>query len=485
MMRFLTFIFLVGLSDIFAQPISLHPDNPHYFLYNNKITPLITSGEHYGSVLNLDFDYITYLNTLKQDNLNLTRIFTGSYVEKPGAFGISENTLAPMPAKFLAPWMRTDQSGYYLGGNKFDLDKWDEAYFSRLRDFVKQASDRKIIVEVTLFSSMYGDEGWLASPFHKNNNTNIKDTATRQQVNTLHVSSINTYQINMVKKIVQSLNEFDNVIYEIQNEPWADNGIIVGNTFQLDPTTDTWMNNLEIASDQSLAWQRMIVNGITSTERKLPKKHLIAQNFANFYQDLSTIQDKISPDVSLYNFHYNHPKAAFLNFHFNKALGFDESGFAGSTDSIYRRQAWRWMLSGGGQFDGLDYSFTVSTPQGTTIQKAPGGGSPTFRKQLSYLKSALDKLNLATARPDTTSFVTKDQMTSKSYCLFDNETYLIYIVGGQKVSLACSLPSGKYAATWFDPKTNKVIRTNTLEGKTTVLTSPFYKEDISLILKKK
>ena len=38
------------------KPISLHPDNPHYFLFRGKPTVLITSGEHYGAVLNLDFD---------------------------------------------------------------------------------------------------------------------------------------------------------------------------------------------------------------------------------------------------------------------------------------------------------------------------------------------------------------------------------------------------------------------------------------------
>jgi len=36
-----------------AQPISLHPENQHYFLYKNKPTVLITSGEHYGGTVAL------------------------------------------------------------------------------------------------------------------------------------------------------------------------------------------------------------------------------------------------------------------------------------------------------------------------------------------------------------------------------------------------------------------------------------------------
>src|SRR5215831_17082599 len=55
-----------------AKPPALHPDNPHYFLFRGRPTVLITSGEHYGAVLNLDFDYRTYLKTLEADGLNLT-----------------------------------------------------------------------------------------------------------------------------------------------------------------------------------------------------------------------------------------------------------------------------------------------------------------------------------------------------------------------------------------------------------------------------
>ena len=59
----LTSIFIVPAMLMAQKPITLHPQNPHYFLYKDKPTVLITSGEHYGAVLNLDFDYVKYLNT--------------------------------------------------------------------------------------------------------------------------------------------------------------------------------------------------------------------------------------------------------------------------------------------------------------------------------------------------------------------------------------------------------------------------------------
>ena len=75
------------------RPLSLCPDNPHYFLFRGKPTVLLTSGEHYGAVLNLDFDAISYLDELKARKFNLTRTFSGTYREDPSAFGIVENTL--------------------------------------------------------------------------------------------------------------------------------------------------------------------------------------------------------------------------------------------------------------------------------------------------------------------------------------------------------------------------------------------------------
>ena len=80
------------------KPLALHPDNPHYFLFRGKPAVLITSGEHYGAVLNRDFDYVPYLKELQARKFNLTRTFSGVYREIPGSFGIVDNTLAPCAA---------------------------------------------------------------------------------------------------------------------------------------------------------------------------------------------------------------------------------------------------------------------------------------------------------------------------------------------------------------------------------------------------
>ena len=124
-------LLIAGTAPAFAahEPIALHPENPHYFLWRKKPTLLLTSAEHYGAVINSDFNFSRYLQTLASQRMNMTRTFVGSYVEPAGAFNITSNTLAPRAGKFIAPWARSSEPGYPNGGNKFDLNKWNEDYF--------------------------------------------------------------------------------------------------------------------------------------------------------------------------------------------------------------------------------------------------------------------------------------------------------------------------------------------------------------------
>ena len=118
-----------------SQPIRLHPANPHYFLFRGKAVALITSGEHYGAVLNRDFDYRRYLATLEADGLNYTRLFTGSYVEVPAkSFGILHNDLAPDPdlPEDTRLWAAlVHASGGVWGGCVYDPDAIINALMSK------------------------------------------------------------------------------------------------------------------------------------------------------------------------------------------------------------------------------------------------------------------------------------------------------------------------------------------------------------------
>src|SRR5437588_7105901 len=105
--------FLSALTGrLFAEPLAPHPENAHYFVFRKNPAVLVTSGEHYGAVLNLDFDYANYLATLAADKLNLTRTFPGCYAEPEGAdqaFKIERNTLAPAKGRLICPWARSSE----------------------------------------------------------------------------------------------------------------------------------------------------------------------------------------------------------------------------------------------------------------------------------------------------------------------------------------------------------------------------------------
>ena len=80
-------------SSATAPPISLHPDNPHYLLFRGRPTVLVGSTEHYGAVLNRDFDYVKYLNELKAGGLNLTPAMAAiNMISTPGTKRISSGS---------------------------------------------------------------------------------------------------------------------------------------------------------------------------------------------------------------------------------------------------------------------------------------------------------------------------------------------------------------------------------------------------------
>ena len=416
-------IFFVSPFATHAAPIRLHPDNPRWFEWRGKAVALITSAEHYGAVLNPDFDFRRYLETMQRDGMNYTRLFAGSYVEPQGAFGIERNTLAPARGKFLAPWARSDQPGYAGGGNKFDLDRFSPEYLARLKEYISEAGRRGIVVELTIFCSTYGDPQWALHPFNPTNNVQAVAVPDWKKLHTIPASETHSsrgneahstsgsqslltsaatgiYQERLTRWLVRELNGFDNLFFEIQNEPWADNHTMGDfiNPYLSDKYS--FPNAIEVTSAESVAWQRAIAAVITEEERKLPQRHLIAQNIANFRLALN--DGDLVPEAGIIHFHYAYPEAVDWNRGLNRVIGYDETGFAGNKDETYRRQAWNFVMNGGAVFNNLDYSFTTGHEDGAdTANKAPGGGSPALRRQLKVLSDFLHRFDLAKLQPDS------------------------------------------------------------------------------------
>ena len=441
-----------GVEANTTRPIRLHPRNPHYFQFRGKAIDLITSGEHYGALINADFDYRKYLATLHKDGLNYTRLFPGSYIEVPRvSFGIQRNTLAPGPGRLLVPWARSATPGYANGGNKFDLEKWDGEYFRRLHDLLAEAARLGIVVEISLFSSQYGDAQWEISAFNPGNNVNGTDAIDWKKINTLENGNLLEFQQRYTRKLVREVNAFDNVIFEIQNEPFADRPVLNGviNPYLFSSARNTFPNTIETADGASIAWQTRVAQWIISEETTLPNRHLIAQNYSDFGLPVQTLV----PGVSMVNFHYAFPWAVSANYGLKTVISYDETGFLGREDGNYRRQAWNFMLSGGSAFDGLDYSFSVGHEDGTdTEPNGPGGGSPAFRRQLGVLSKFLRSFDLTVLTPDNHTVIHSGGCYARVLSNPGHQ-YAIYLDGDGPVEMALDLPRGDYSGEWTDPST--------------------------------
>jgi hypothetical protein len=448
------FFVVTAQAEPTFNPIELHPENPHYFLWRGKPTVLITSGEHYGGVLNRAFNYRKYFETLELLGFNLTRTFSGAYCEPFGAFNIQNNTLAPAEGQLICPWARSEQPGYANGGNKFDLTKWDPAYFQRLRDFVSEAGKHGIVVELVLFCPFYEDSMWKLSPMNVANNINGIGKMERTEAYTLKYPKLLAVQDAMVRRIVEELKDFDNLYFEICNEPYF-GGVM-------------------------LEWQAHIAETIAEAEAGFKAKHLIAQNIANKYQKIFDP----NPRVSIFNFHYTKPPNTVTdNYGLNRVIADDETGFAGSEPKPYRLEGWDFIITGGAVYDNLDYSFCVGHEDGTATINAPGGGGTVLHQQLEILSDFINSFDFIKMKPDNS--VIKGDVPEKATvrALVENgRAYAIYINGGCEAQLHIELPNGRYIAEWINTKTGNSDKEETFNhsGGNRMLLSPKYEDDIAL-----
>ena len=460
---------LPGLPS--SRPLALHPDNPHYFLFRDRPTILITSAEHYGAVLNLDFDFRHYLDELHACGLNHTRLWSGTYREYPGFFGIEENTLAPEPGRYLCPWLRSTAPGNRDGGAKFDLARWDSAYFERLKAFMQEASQRGIVVEMNLFCSIQNDDLWKINPMHAANNVQAIGTCGARDVYTLQHPELTAVQEAVTRQIVRELAGFDNLYYEVCNEPY--NGGV------------------------TQVWQDHIAKVIVETEQGLPHPHLISVNVANG----SVKVEQPNPAISLFNFHYcTPPDVVAVNAGLNKPIGQNETGCRGRDDATYRSEGWDFILSGGALYNNLDYSFSTVHPDGTAQVRNPGGGSRALRQQLKFLKDFIEGFDFLRLSPHP-SLLKGDlpkELTARVLAE-PGKQYAIYITHAAlglpepiasthptQIELQLELAQGRYQVQWLNPTTGNLEASESLThpGGLARLRSPVFLEDIALSVKR-
>jgi hypothetical protein len=363
-----------------AQPVTIDERNPHYFSFEGKPVLLITSAEHYGAVVNGDFDFVRYLDALRSYGLNYTRIYPGYLFEPMGTFMVG-NTLGAKPASLVLPWARSNEPGYLLSGNKFDLDKWNPEYFARLRKFIAEAAKRDIVVEICLFNGQYSDT-WPLSPLYWENNIQGVGKVGFRDTQTLKDRQLVEREADYVRKIVAEVNAFDNVILEVCDEP-----------------------ALFTPPDEAGPWVAHMLHVTHDAENSLPKRHLIGQEFqggAGGPVDMAgDLADSIV--VTQYLWRTNSEEMGGLQgldreYWHNKPIEQNETNcypmYEGNAVADSRVESWEFMVGGGAGFNQLNGRFTSDDPAGNTPDNAQILGS------LHNLKKFLDSFDFAAMQPD-------------------------------------------------------------------------------------
>jgi hypothetical protein len=477
-------LFLLTSRFAWAEPIKVAPSNPHYYFFKGKPIILITSAEHYGAVINKDFDYLKYLDALRAHELNYTRFYPGAMFEPEGKF-MAGNTLGPKPNSLVVPWVRSSTPGYRLGGNKFDLDRWDPDYFSRFKDFLHQAERRGIMVEICFFNSQYEDT-WPLSPLSAGNNIQATGQCDWRRAQSLKGSDLVARQDDYVRKLTIEANAFDNVILEICDEPGH-----IGTGFEL-----------------SGPWVAHLTDIVLKTESALRNKHLLAQEVDGPLGgpvDFST-DPRISVIVGQYIWGDDHGemggmKGLDFKYKDDKPIEMNETGYfplwyQGDKVADSRVEAWEFIVGGGAGFNHLNGLFTVANPVG----KSPV--NERVLRALQNLHRFMSTFQFVRMKPDK-DFVVRGLSSPEFHRALSEsgKQYALYIhhsspkVGGSytvvpgryQEDVEIRLPVGRYQAEWVEPESGTVLSAVDLtnEGANCVLKTPDYRVDLALRIKRR
>jgi hypothetical protein len=475
----------------FAEPIRVCPANPHYFMREGKPFVLVTSDHHYGAVLDADFDFVAYLDYLAAAGMNLTRIYPGGMFEPTDKY-VAGNPLGPRPGRQVLPWARSSVIGAHPAlaepgqpSRKLDLDRWNPDYFVRLKAFVEHARQKGIVVEVAFFNGMYAD-AWPLMPLYRGNNVQGVGGYEAEECGLFTTADprnegVVRYQRAYVAKIAAELNAFDNVIYDLCDEP----------SLQGKPDGSI----VTLPDGDVVPWLYAMRDAFLEAEGALPKKHVLGQTVQNLSPDLSG-----EPWCDWLPTEYVRPAGAALekDYSARKPIVNVESDYFGhglvkpyTVDDV-RLEGW-WFLVGGGA--------GVINLNGEYHRGQERGGADTRERivpQRKVLKDFVDGFDLTPmARFGGVAGVPAGASASalaepgKQYALYlfhakdDGQwgAHFVATPGTYRDTLTLkAVPAGRYRLEWIDPASGGVRATDSVRwgGGDLALTTPSFSIDVAL-----
>lgn len=205
-------------------PLRVHATNPRYFTDGSGKAVFLTGAHTWANFQDIGvapiprFDYAAYLDMMLKHNHNFMRFW--HWLQGAYAPWTDEKMLVdPLP------YLRTGPGTALDGQPKFDLTKFNPVYFDRMRSRLIEARDRGIYAAVQLFQSFSEKkEGvpcdpWVAHPYNGANNINNLD-AEKSGSGTVDLNrdDVRELQAKYLRRVIDAVNDLDNVLYEVINE---------------------------------------------------------------------------------------------------------------------------------------------------------------------------------------------------------------------------------------------------------------------------
>jgi hypothetical protein len=412
-------------------PLAVSTVNPRYFSDPSGRVVYLTGAHTWNNLVDMDsqfpphaFNFDAYLDFLKAHNHNLIRLWAW---EVPRPNDEHDTPLRKVAAP--QPWRRTGPGTDVTGLPKFDLTKFDPAYFERLRTRVEAARDRAIYVIVMLFEgwSVQFSPGRLSHPFYGANNINETQYLTDlRDIYTLRHPQITRLQERYVQAVLETVNDLDNVLYEIANE----------------------------AGSYSTDWQYAMLRFVKCYESNQPNQHPVGMTYQYQGGINSTLFDSeadwIAPGPESGNYLSRPETATGL-----KVVISDSDHLEGSSlsDSL-------WVYKN--FFQGLN-----------TLYMDRYAGPDALNKDqdrfASEIRAAMGQVRLIATLFDVGDMVPDPGLATTGYALRGKSGIIVLAPDETRFNVDLRTMPAQVRLQWFDTVTGEVSEGGTMKGGRTVL----------------
>jgi hypothetical protein len=431
-------------------PLRVHPQNPRYFT-DDRGEVIYLTGSHtwtnlqdIGLINTPPFPYQEYLDFMQAHRHNFMRLWM---FEQPSHACWTEAEIYFTPL----PWERTGPEVATDGLPKFDLTAWNEDYFRRLRERLIAAGQRGIYAAVMLFDGWSlgvtgkGLDPWLVHPFNPVNNVqgvgpacSCWDNGKDATMHSLSNPQVLVHQEAYVRKVVDTVNDLDNVLYEIINEggntDWQVHMVELIHEYEHSkpchhPVGMTW--TMERRNDILYATPADWVSPISQPNWWNRTDYPLLEDFKD--DPPAADGGKVSlPDTDHLWGHGGNPMwvwKCFTRGHNPIFMDPWQGLYLESTEEIAP-----WTFTGGISKDQRDYPDWEPT-----------------RRAMGATHSYAQKMDLARMVPHP-------ELASSHYCLANpGREYLVYLPEGGTLTLNLSHGSGPFAAEWYLPRLDRTL----------------------------